>query len=45
VEDYCCAFEQLVYHIRLYNSALSATMLTAHFIMDLKDELRFPVEM
>jgi hypothetical protein len=45
VEDYHCAFEQLVYHIRLYDSALSATILTAHFITGLKDELRFPVEM
>jgi hypothetical protein len=45
VEDYRCDFEQLVYHIRLYDGALSATMLTAHFIMCLKDELRFPIEM
>jgi hypothetical protein len=45
VEDYRWAFEQLVCHIRLYDSSVSPTMLTAQFILGLKEELRFPIEM
>jgi hypothetical protein len=45
VEEYRRAFEQLVYHIRLYDNSLSPTMLTAQFILGLKEELRFQVEM
>jgi hypothetical protein len=45
IEDYIQAFEQLVYHIKLYDSSISTTMLTAQFIMGFKEDLRFPVEM
>jgi hypothetical protein len=45
VEEYRKQFEQLVYHISLFDTSLSATMLTAQFIMGLKEELRLPVEM
>jgi hypothetical protein len=45
MEEYCRSFEQLVYHIKLYDSSLSSTMLIAHFLLGLKQELRFPVEM
>jgi hypothetical protein len=45
VEEYHRQFEQLVYHIRLYDTSLSTTMLTTQFIMGLKEELRLPVEM
>jgi hypothetical protein len=45
VEEYHKQFEQLVYHISLFDTSLSATMLTAQFIMGLKEELRLPVEM
>jgi hypothetical protein len=34
-----------VCHIRLYDSSVSPTMLTAQFILGLKEELRFPIEM
>jgi hypothetical protein len=44
VEDCRRAFEQLVYHIRLYDSSLSPTMLTSQFLLGVKQELRFPVE-
>jgi hypothetical protein len=45
VEDYRHAFDYLVYHIKLYDSSLSNTMLTTQFIMGHKEDLRFPVEM
>jgi hypothetical protein len=45
VDEYHHSFEQLIYHIRLYDNFVSATMLTAQFLLGLKDELRFPVEM
>jgi hypothetical protein len=40
VEEYCRTFEQLVYHIRLYEQSLSKTMLTSQFLLGLKEELR-----
>jgi hypothetical protein len=45
VEDYHKAFEQLVYHIRLFDTSLSITMLMAQFLMGLKPELRSAVEL
>jgi hypothetical protein len=45
VVDYRRAFDQLVYHIRLYDSSANPTMLIAQFILGLKEELRFPIEM
>jgi hypothetical protein len=45
IEEYRRQFQQLVYHIRLYDTSLSSTMLIAQFIMGLKEELRLPVEM
>jgi hypothetical protein len=44
-EDYRKTFEQLVYHIRLFDTSLSRTMLTAQFLMGLKPELRSAVEL
>jgi hypothetical protein len=40
VEEYCKAFEQLVYHIRLFDTSLSSTMLTAQFLMGLEPDIR-----
>jgi hypothetical protein len=45
VEEYRRQFEQLVYHIRLFHTSLSATKLTAQFIMGINEELRLPIEM
>jgi hypothetical protein len=45
VEDYKTKFDQLVYHIRLYDSNTSDTMLVSQFLMGLKDDLRQVVEM
>jgi hypothetical protein len=35
----------LVYHIRLYDTSISNIMLTAQFLLGLKEELRTQVEM
>jgi hypothetical protein len=45
VEEYTQQFDQLVYHIRLYDQSLSETMLTSQFLLGLKDDLRQCVEM
>jgi hypothetical protein len=45
VEDYKHRFDQLVYHILLYDHSLSETMLVSQFLLGLKDELRQVVEM
>lgn len=45
VEEYKSQFHQLVYNIRLYEPALSDTLLVTRFIMGLKEELRAAVEM
>jgi hypothetical protein len=45
MEGYRREFEQLVYHIRLYDNSISSTMLTAQFLLGLNEELRTQVEM
>jgi hypothetical protein len=40
VKEYKLHFDQLVYHIRLYDSSLSETMLVFQFLLGLKDDLR-----
>jgi hypothetical protein len=45
VEEYKQQFDQLVYHIRLYDPSLNETMLTFQFLLGLKEELRQKVEM
>lgn len=45
VEEYRKSLEQLVYNIKLYDGALSNTMMTTIFLLGLKEELCFPVEM
>jgi ribosomal protein L32 len=45
VEDYKNQFDQLVYHIMLYDSSTSETMLVSQFLLGLKEELRQTVEM
>jgi hypothetical protein len=45
VEDYRRSFWQLIYHIRLFNGSLSDTMLTAQFLLGLRDDIRHHVEM
>jgi hypothetical protein len=42
--EYKQSFEQLIYNIRLYNTSLSNTMLTAQFLIGLKDNLHSTVE-
>lgn len=44
VEDYKRRFEQLMYHIRLYDRNLDETLLVTQFILGLKEELRGTVE-
>lgn len=44
VEEYKRKFEQLMYHVCLYDSTLSETLLVTKFILGLKDELRATVE-
>jgi hypothetical protein len=45
VEEYKQQFDQLTYHIRLYDQHISETMLVSQFLLGLKDELRQYVEM
>lgn len=45
VEEYKQQFQQLVYHIRLYEPTISSTFLVTRFVMGLKEELRSAVEM
>jgi hypothetical protein len=45
IDEYHKQFEQLVYHIKLYDHSLSTTMLTAQFLLGLKPELCYLVEM
>ncbi|KAK3151411.1 hypothetical protein QOZ80_3AG0245520 [Eleusine coracana subsp. coracana] len=44
VEEYKKQFEQLMYHVKLYDNRLSEPLLVAQFILGLKDELRALVE-
>ena len=43
VEEYKNQFYQLVYNIRLYEPALSDTLLVTRFILGLKEELHAAV--
>jgi hypothetical protein len=45
VEELRRDFGRLVYRVRLYDAPLSNTMLIAQFILGLKEELKFVVEM
>jgi inorganic triphosphatase YgiF len=46
VEEYKHQFDQLVYHIRVYDSNISETMLVvSQFLLGLKSELKHPIEM
>jgi hypothetical protein len=45
VEEYKLQFDQLVYHILLYDHSLSETMLVSQFLLGLKEDLRHAVEM
>jgi hypothetical protein len=45
MEDYMNQFDQLLYHIRLYDGSISETMLVSQFLLGLKDDLRQSVEM
>jgi hypothetical protein len=45
VEEYKNRFEQLVYHILLYDTSLSETMLVSQFLLGLKEDLRYSIEM
>jgi hypothetical protein len=45
VEEYKLQFDQLVYHILLYDHSLSETMLVSQFLLGLKEDLRHVVEM
>jgi hypothetical protein len=42
-EEYKLQFDQLVYHILLYDHSLSETMLVSQFLMGLKEDLRHAV--
>lgn len=44
VADYKCKFDQLVYHIKLYDARVGELMLVTQFIAGLKDELKGAVE-
>lgn len=44
VEEYKREFNQLVYQLRLYESAISDTFLVTRFVLGLKEELRAAVE-
>jgi hypothetical protein len=45
VEDYKHQFDQLVYHIKLYDGSLGETMLVSKFLVGLKEELRQAIEL
>lgn len=45
IEDYRKQFEQLVYHIKLFDRTVSETFLVSQFVLGLKDELRSAVDM
>jgi hypothetical protein len=45
VEDYKHHFDNLVYHIRLYDQSMSETMMVSQFLLGLKDDIRQAVEM
>jgi hypothetical protein len=40
IEEYKDQFDQLVYHIMLYDNNIRETMLVSHFLLGLKAELR-----
>jgi hypothetical protein len=44
MEDYKNQFDKLVYHILLYDTSISETMLVPQFLLGLKDELRHSIE-
>jgi hypothetical protein len=45
VLEYKQQFDQLVYHIRLYDHNISETMLVSQFLLGLREDLRTSVEM
>jgi hypothetical protein len=45
VSDYKNQFDQLIYHIHLYDSSISEIVMVAQFLLGLKDDLRQSVEM
>jgi hypothetical protein len=45
VLEYKNQFEKLVYHIRLFDKAISETLLVTQFVLGLKWEVRAGVEM
>jgi hypothetical protein len=45
VEDYKQQFDQLVYHIRLYDGNIIFIMLVSQFLLGPKEDLRHSVEM
>jgi hypothetical protein len=45
VGDYKQQFDQLVYHIRLYDGNIIFIMLVSQFLLGLKEDLRHSVEM
>ena len=44
VEDYRTQFEQLVYHVKLFDKSISDTFLVTQFVLGLKHDLRALVE-
>lgn len=44
VQQYRTVFNQLVYQVRLYDAAISETMLVTQFLLGLKEEIRSAVE-
>jgi hypothetical protein len=45
VEDYRRSFEQLVYHISLFDNSIIETMLIVQFLLGLKEEIRMQVKL
>lgn len=45
VELYWQSFEQLIYHIRLYDSSISETLLVTQFLLGLREDIHSVVEL
>lgn len=45
MQQYRTLFNQLVYQVKLYDAALSETMLVTQFMLGLKEEIRSAVEL
>jgi hypothetical protein len=45
VVDYKVKFKKLVYHLRLFDKAISETFLVTQFVLGLKQEIRAGVEL